>query len=152
MGRVLHVARGALHVHGDGARAAGPYDFAHHGVAQAGDVVDDLRPDSERGLGDGGFHGVDGKAEVCEALDHGQDAAQFLCFADGLRAGTRGFAADVDDVRAFRGEAMRVGDRAFHIGELAAVGKRIRGHIQHAHDEGAVRKIKDAGFRLPNHL
>ena len=103
MRRVLHVARRALHVHGDDARSGLPRDIEHRRVAQAGHVVDDRRACCHRCARDGGLHRVDRDDEpriAREPRDDGQHAPQFLLLRHGARTGPGGFAADVDDLRA----------------------------------------------------
>ena len=55
------------------------------------------------------------------------------------------FAADIDDLRAFLGEAAGMGDGAFGGSEIAAVGKAVGRHIDDAHDGGRVKR--DPGNR-----
>ena len=66
---------------------------------------------SRGGLGDGRFLGVDGNDGIGlagEFFDDRHDAAQFLGFIDGRRAGAGGFAADVQQLRAIGGQLQRV--------------------------------------------
>lgn len=89
-------------MHDDQAGVVLGRDKAHFGVLESGDVVDDIRASLECGLGDGGFAGVnrDVALEVANAFDDGDDAVDFVLRRDGVCAGTRGFAADIDHVHA----------------------------------------------------
>ena len=152
--RRLHRLRIALHVHGDGARAVRAHGFAHRRVAQAADVVDDRGATFERGASDAGFARVDRNDEspiTREPLDDRQHAAQLFRYIHRLRAWPRRFTADVDDFRALRRELSRMGHRGLHVDELPAIGKRIRGHIHHPHEERAVREVEGAVGGSPEH-
>ena len=98
--RGLHGHRGPLHVHDHDARAAARDDGRHFRVAaEAGDVVDNVRPLRQRGLRHGCFRGVDGNQKIPgggpQAFDDRDHACQFLLGGD--RAGSRpcGFTANV---------------------------------------------------------
>ena len=72
-------------------------------VLQGRDVVDDVDAGERRAAHHLRLARVDGDAcphAADEALDHGHDAAQLIGRRDGIGAGTRGFAADVENVGA----------------------------------------------------
>jgi hypothetical protein len=103
---------------------------------EAARVVDDLGAQLQRALGHFGLIGIHRNRQcepVLQPLEHGNQAAQFLRRANGPRAGAGGFGADIDDVGAlfFQFESAREGAVGFSI--LAAVGKRIGRHVEHAH-------------------
>ena len=71
----------------------------------------------------------------CQPFEHGVDASALVLRGDLRGAGTRGLAADVDQIGT--GLLHRKGGvgRAAGIEELPAVGKRIRRDVQDAHEE-----------------
>ncbi len=95
------------------------------------------------------------------SADHRQHAAQFFVggdgrflrrkLASGLRrnprrgfdhnAGAGGFTAYVEDVRAFVEQLEAVFDGMAAVEELAAVGKRVGGYVDHAHDERTASEL-----------
>ena len=82
-------------------------------VAVRRHIVDDARARLQRGAGNGGLHRVNRNRNFDlrrKFFDDGNHPAQFFLFADRLRAGPRGFAADVQNFRALRHEFQRVGD------------------------------------------
>ena len=125
VGGDLHGLRGALHVHDHDAAVVGAADLEHGGIsAQAGDIVDDVGTGIQCGCGDGGLGGVDGDESVpfrTERADHGNGPADFLVGGDGGSARARGFAADVDDVRAVADHLAGVFEGAGWIGVVSAV-------------------------------
>ena len=68
-----------------------------------------------------------------------------------LGPGASGFAADVDDLRAFAFHAQRMSHRGFGIEKVPSVGKRVRRHIEHSHDNPAMSEIERAAFEFPDH-
>ena len=70
---------------------------------------------------------------------------QFPGLADRLGPGPRGFAADVQDIRALRHEFQRVGDGGGGIQKFTAVGKRVGRDVDDAHDE---RRARENKFKL----
>ena len=78
-----------------------------------------------------------------QALDHRQDALQFLVGIDRPRARPRRLAADIDDVGALRNETQAIVDGLRWVEAFAAVGKRVRRHIDDRHDPRAIEG--DAG-------
>ena len=96
-------------------------------------------PAVERPGRDGGLHGVDRDRNA--ERDHGrQDGGKARAFLierhrDRIAIGPRGFRADIEDVGAFGGKALRLGNGGCRIEKAAAVGKRVRGDIEDAHDQ-----------------
>ena len=66
-----------------------------------------------------------------------QHAPKFFLRRNALRARPRGLTAHVDPVRPLAGQFHAMLDGANRVQVMAAVGERIRGHVEHAHDEGA---------------
>ena len=135
---VLHGFWLVLHMHNDCTGLGFGDGFAHEGVFQAVDVIDEVGTGSECRAGDFGFTGVDGEGDVWEGgelFDDGDGAAEFFIEGDGLGAGACGFAADVDDVGAEGDHGLGVGDGFSGLEEGASVGEGIRGGVEDSHEE-----------------
>ena len=146
-GRILHRAGLALHVHqADGGIAAGDrLDGARRG--ERGDVVHERSAGGDRAAHHGGLPRIDrdgNRKRGGEALDHRQDAPQFLVLVDRRGAGPGRLAADVDDRRAVRGHAFGLRERRRQVEKTAAVGKRVGRDVQDAHDHGCVEVEREA--------
>ena len=76
------------------------------------------------------------------------DPADLLLGGDALRAGPGRFPADVHDVRALGGEVQAVGHGGVGAEPRAAVGKRVRGHVDDAHHQAAIL-AGQSGQRVP---
>ena len=140
----LHRLRRALRVHANVTRAQFRHNPPHRIVFAIGrHVVDDAGAGLQCGARDGGLHGVNRKRNFDarhQLFDHRYDAAQFLGFADRLRPGARGFAAEVENFRALRDQFQRVRDGLGRIKKFSAVGKGIGRDVDDAHDERRARK------------
>ncbi len=80
----------------------------------------------------------------------GQHAPQFLVERHGLGARPRGFAADVEDVRAFRRRvAVACSTAALVIEEPAAVGEAVGRDVDDPHDERPAAELDHAVAELP---
>ena len=135
---LLHRSRLALHVHdayrhvqcgGSGQRLR---------VAQAVDVVDHRRAGRDRGAHDFAFHRVDGNRCLEFSANRLDDRHNALDFGFGAhRRGARSgrLAADVEDIRAFGSQPLRVFQRLVHAVEAPAVGKGIGCDVDDAHDQ-----------------
>jgi len=77
-----------------------------------------------------------------QALDHRDDTAQFLLRGNRIRAGAGRFAADVDDLRAFVGQAQCVIDRRIGVGKPAAVGEGVGSGVDDPHHHHRPREFK----------
>lgn len=148
MRRELHRLRRALRVHGDNAAARLRADFLHFRVQKSRDVVDDFRAGGEGELGDARFAGVDGKGDVelgvAEDFDGGDDAREFLVGADFGGAGAGGFATDVEQIRAVRNHFSRASEESLGAWVRAAVGERVGGDVENAHDERTCFEVVEA--------
>ncbi len=146
---LLHGLRRALHVHANVTGANLGDHFPHCVVAAVRrHVVDDAGAGGERGARNGGFHRVNRKRNFRlgrKFFDDWKNAAQFFGFIHRFRAGPRGFAADVQNLRALRDQFQRVGDGFSRIKKFSAVGKGIRRDVDDAHDE---RRAREAKFKL----
>src|SRR3546814_5702276 len=67
-----------------------------------------------------------------QAFDDGHHAPDFLLGGNIVRARSRRLAADVEHVGALPRQPQAVRDRGLDRGVFAAIGKRIRGHIDDA--------------------
>lgn len=140
-GAAVHVAAEAAPVHQDEGDAAGCHGRRHGGVGQApADVVHEDRARLDRPPGDSGAHGVDGHQDALgdQSPDDRDDPAQLLALVDAGRAGTGRFAADVDQVGAVGHQAQAALDGGGRVESAAAVGERVRGHVDDSHDRAAV--------------
>jgi len=109
----------------------------HLWVAQAGDIVDQVRSLGDRDRCHPRMPSVDGHEHRVirgERRDHRQDAAQLLGFSNGLSTRPGGLTPDVDHQRASRSLRPTSGDRDCRLGMNAAVGKRVRGDVDDSHD------------------
>ncbi len=134
---VLHGARvAALHVHNHQARIATLGNLYHGRVAEARNVVDDAGARLHGRLGNLGVAGVDAHADALagQALDNAQHAALFLLDGNGACARARALAAHVDDKGALFHHLLRGLYRRIVIGIRPAIGKRVGGNVQDAHD------------------
>jgi hypothetical protein len=123
----------------------------------AADVVDDLGPGFDgvlRGAGVEGVDGEDGLGSLFEdGFDDGKDAGLLLVGRERGRVGAGGFAADVEDLRAFVEHFHRLGQCSFwsilRRVEVATVGEGIRRDVEYAHDDGALAQGESAGAEAP---
>jgi hypothetical protein len=107
---------------------------------EAAGVVDNFGAVFNGEFGYFGFIGIDrdGDAEFAfEALEDGDEASDFLSGGDAGAAGLGGFGADVDDVGALLFEFEGAGKSAVGILVETAVGERVGGDVEDAHDEGS---------------
>jgi hypothetical protein len=107
---------------------------------EAAGVIDDFGAVFNGEFGYLGLIGIDrdGDAEFAfEALEDGDEAADFLGGGDTGAAGLGGFGADVDDVGALLFEFEGAGKSAVGILVKTAVGERVGGDVEDAHDEGS---------------
>lgn len=120
--------RAAACVHEDDTAAEIRAGLGHGGIpGKAADIVDDVGSGEDGGTGGSRLICIHGDYRLGtfaeEGFEDGEDTVLFLLSCEGLRAGPRGFAADVDEVRARveHGESLaegRVGGE-----EEAAVGE-----------------------------
>ena len=122
-------------------RQAGVRDGRKHVRIRAttGDVIDIVHADFCTGTSDGCAHRIHtgDDAAGCEFAHNRHDAREFLFFGHAGCAGTGGFPADVDDVRAVINHLFGVRQCTAGVEVIATVGKRILGDVQDAHHEGA---------------
>ena len=159
VGAMLHIHRGALHMHkADGeprcrrrVQGAGAREGAH--------VVDQARAVFRSEAHHGGGAGIDGQHHIDaprQGLDHGYDAIQFFLLRHRVRPRARGLTAHIEDARSRRHHVLGNAPQFVQVcpataHPAAAVRKRIRGDVEHAHDhgrgkiEGAPGEIHRAG-------
>ncbi len=137
-GCILHGVGRALHMHDHQARIARARHLHHSRVAEPRHVVDDAGARFHRTTGHLGVTRIHRYADALrrQLCHHIPDAVPFLGRCHLARARTRGFATHVDDGSALFHHLARMGHCRFHIGELAPVAERVRGNVQHAHDDG----------------
>ena len=149
----------AARVHDDDAATGGGERGSHGGVPeQAGDVVDNFGTVVERGLGGGCAVGVDGNdgAGTCakDGAEHREDAALLFLPADGVGrergcAGTGGFPAEVEQVRAVVEELEGVIEGGSRRGVPAAVGETVRREIDDAGEQRAPAERERPAAKRP---
>ena len=126
-------------MHDHHGRAALGHHVRHRRVLlQSPDVVDDADPEGDRAARDLGLGGVDRKWRVDlgqERREHRLQAPPFLVERNGGVTGPGRFRPDVDDVGAVGGEFAGLGQRKVERLKAPAVGKRIRRHVENAHDD-----------------
>src|SRR5215472_1371821 len=151
---LLHIAAGPARVH-DRVRHASLRDQPGQprvGPAAA-DVVDHPRPGLEGELRHAGPHRVhaDRKPGAGELRDDRADPAQFLRLVDPLGPRAGRLAPDVYDVGSLGGEPEAMGHRGSGLEPRAAVGERVRGDVDDAHDQAAARVRQASGMCPPEH-
>ena len=136
VGGVLHGLRVALHVHHAGGRSGVGAHAAHLGVAQAGHVVDQVRPGAQGPGSHLGFHGVHAEQHVraAQGADDGQHPVEFLVGRDWGRAGPGAFPADVQDGHPGPAHGLRGGQGVLQGRVASAVAETVRRDVQDAHD------------------
>ncbi len=136
-------------------------DASHVGVAlQAPNVIDDGRAGFQRPGRDAGFAGID-RDRNAERGDRRQDRCKPLALlVERHRAhaaiGTGRFRADIDNIGALGGEPPGLLDSRRRLQKTAAVRKRIRRHVENAHNQrarqrpGFGQKLRQYIFRARN--
>jgi len=71
------------------------------------------------------------------------DTPQFLIHGDGLGTGSAALSTDVDDVGAVIDQSAGARQRLFRFEVRPAVGKRVRRHVEDAHDERAANAVEE---------
>ena len=119
---------------------------------QAGGIVDDLGAVLQGAFSDlrlVGIHGDRDGQGVAQALQHRNEAPQFLRGRDARRFRPGGLRPDVDDVGALLLHLQRAREGPIRILILAAIGEGVRRHIQHAKNGRALAQFDLAGFEFP---
>lgn len=122
---------------------------------QPGRIVDDGGAVLQRLLRHGRLVGIDGNRNgqlPTQALQHRNQAAQLFGFGNALGTGLSGLRADVDDIRALLFQFDGARERTVRIQVFAAVGKGIRRHVQHAHQQRALAQQQFAASQLPDKM
>ena len=121
------------------------------GSSQRANIVDDVGARGDRGAHHFGFAGVhrdEHRGLAPQGFDHRDDTFQFFVETGGARTGARGFAAHVDDARAFGDHAARLRQRRGTVREPAAIGEGIGCDVQDTHHHGRA-EIEDSIPALP---
>ncbi len=121
------------------------------GRRQRPDVVDHRGACRDRRAHHPRLARVDGDRDALrrEGIDQRDHPRELVGFGDRRRAGTRRFAADVDQVRAVRAQAARVVERAGDVEIPAAVGERVGSDVDDAHHQRA-REIEQVAAAAQN--
>src|SRR5690348_6607285 len=109
-------------------------------IAQSGNVVDNFGARGQGSRSDFGFPRVHGDryAQLApQTFEHGPNARQLVLSGNSEGSGPSGFAAHIQDIRAMSFQLQGVRDSVLRMEIGAAVGKAVRGDVQHAHDERA---------------
>ena len=120
-------------------------DRRHRGIRETGgDVVDDLGARLDGGEGGGGAHRVHTHPDAAarEFPHDRHDAAKLLLGLDACGAGTRGLAADIEQVGAVGDELEPVRDRGIGVEPAAAVAEGVGRDVDDAHDERRVSHLR----------
>ena len=133
---LLHGRRLALHVHETDGALAIPHRVYGIRRLEGLHVIDHGCSRLQCSAHDRGPTRIDRNAKIVDFFQHRQHALQLFDLGHGRGARTRGLAADVDDVGAFRGQLAGVLHGGVWLEKQAAVGKRIGRDVHHAHDQG----------------
>ena len=126
-------------VHDDDRRAGLRDGVRHARIAlQSPDVVDDACAEPRRLARHGRLAGVNGdrRIKVGQRLEHRNHPPELLVLRNRKMAGPCRFAANVDDRGPLRDHGSRPRDRGGRVEMAPAVGERIRGHVENAHELG----------------
>src|SRR5262249_32136668 len=128
-------------MHQDERGMVSPSHFGQAGIkAKATDVVDDAGTGARGLLRNLCFCRVNRNGQGTQALMHGanyrQYTTKFLLRRYRFGSGTSRLAAHVNPVRTLTCHLDAVLDRPLRIDIQPAVGERVRGYVEHAHDEG----------------
>src|SRR5438128_25299 len=149
--RALHCWRSSFHVHDDEGRAAFGQQRPHRVVPpSAGYIIHDFRARIQSRGCDFRLRGIDrNQGFAGELFDYRKNATFFFSHINwfGARAGR--FSADIDDVSTIGDHFSSLGQRLRSLKKSAAIGKRIRGHIQDTHDPAAGREIENLARNFP---
>ncbi len=154
-GQFAPLVRAAASMHKDDAAIEAGTREGHLVIpGEAADVVHDFGTGFDGDLCGRGVPGINGQdgvgARLKDGFNDGQDALLFLVRGDrSVLAGSGGFAADVDDIRAFVEQMESMGGSDFRIEEEAAVGERVGCYVDDAHDESARAEGQGADAQLP---
>ena len=114
-------------MHADVAGSGFSDDLPHLCIgAVRGDVVDNGGPGGQCLAGDAWLLGVNGENQfrsLGQALNHWDDAVEFLLFGHLRRAGAGGLAADVENLRPLTGQAEGMRPGCIGIEKPATVGE-----------------------------
>ncbi len=141
-------------VHDDDRRAGFGDRVRHARIAlQSPDVVDDRGAEPRRLARHCGFAGVDGDGCVetfSQGPEHRRYPAKLLFRGNGSVAGPGRFAADVDDRRALGNHRVSARDGGLGVEMPSAVGKRIRRHVENAHELGRASQRGEERVAMDN--
>jgi len=117
-------------------------DLGHTGISlQSGDVVDQVRSSPKRTLGHPWLARVDGKRDLNQVCQRGQNrdhAVDLLGSLNRSRARSGAFSADVEEIRAVGDHLTTQSDRLVDSSIHAIARERIRGDVDNSHYQGAV--------------
>ena len=154
LGLILHSTRVvAQHVHYHQARIAVLGNLHHGRVAKARYIVYDAGTRLYGSLGNLGMASIDAYANVLfrQTLDNLNGARKLFFNRNWACARAGGFAAYIDDKRAFLNHFLGCCNRLINVGIRTAIGKRVGGNVQDAHDNGGSR-IEGVLPTTPNHF
>jgi hypothetical protein len=120
--------------------------------SEARGIVDDLGAMLQSLFRDSRFVGIHrdwDRQFTSQPFQYRDETPQLLGFRNPLGSGARGFRPNIDDVRAlfFQFDGAREGTIGIEI--LATIGKRIRGDVEHSHDQGSLTGEQLALSELP---
>ena len=146
--RRLHRARLAEHVHQHHRHAEFGRRVQRAFAAQRVHIVEHAGASGDRRAHDLRLAGVDadrhGRARG-QTFDHRQHPPQLLLHRHLVGARTGGLATDVEQVGALFHQTQAMGDGRLRVVVATAIGKRIRGDVDDAHDPRAVEQQRAAG-------
>src|SRR3989442_13965773 len=132
----LHRLSIAEHVHHDGSDTVPGDDVHHGGLRQSGDIVHDGSPGLDCLRGHLGLHRVDGKRYIDfggQVTDYRTDPAPLLIRSHGIRSGSSGLTAHVDDIGTWFHRLETMTEGLFRIEVAPTVPDRIAVDGEDAH-------------------
>ena len=128
-------------MHGDVVQPGGRHHPIHLWVGEPSrNIIDDADPGIRCEHRRAGIHGVNTDRDSArnDRADHGKHALQLLLHGDALGPWPRRLATDINDVGTLLVKLDRVRNRAGDAVVQSTITKRIRGHIQDAHNARAI--------------
>ena len=151
----LHGLGCALHVHADIAGTGLGHEPPKGGFFAIGShIIDDAGPRIQRGPRDAGFDGVDGDRHFDlpgQSLNDGQHAAQLFGFVHRQGSRARGFAANIDNLRALLNQFQGVRRGGLRVQESPAVEEGVWSDVHDTHHQRWARENELELARAQDH-
>src|SRR2546425_326977 len=106
---------------------------------------------SRRALAPSQFHWTLSWPVSCQGCEHRQDTGQLNVQWNWLGARARRLAPEVQQIGSFRFDLLGSGNGRLNAEIAPAIGERVRGDVQHPHDQYPVLQREGIPPRLPAH-